>query len=81
MSTLNAWEIVDASNNAAPPDGWPEATMNYSDVNNAGRAVQGTLKRYFADVNGSLVAGGIADAVFLVIDHKWRHGPILIIGA
>ena len=62
MAALNDWDIVDANNNATPPDGWPENTMQYSEVNNTGRAVQGTLKRYFADVNGSLVAGGVADA-------------------
>ena len=68
MSTLNAWDIVDANNDDAPPDGWPEDTMDYSDVNDAGRAVQGTLKRYFADVNGSLVAGGIADAYTVTLN-------------
>ena len=68
MSTLNAWDIVDANNDDAPPDGWPENTMDYSDVNDAGRAVQGTLKRYFADVNGSLVAGGIADAYTVTLN-------------
>lgn len=62
MGTLNSWDIVDANNNATPPDGWPENTMQYSEVNDTGRAVQGTLKRYFADINGSLVAGGVADA-------------------
>ena len=68
MSTLNDWDIVDANNDDAPPDGWPESTMDYSDVNDAGRAVQGTLKRYFADVNGSLVAGGIADAYTVTLN-------------
>ena len=62
MGTLNSWDIVDANNNATPPDGWPENTMQYSEVNDTGRAVQGTLKRFFADINGSLVAGGVADA-------------------
>ncbi len=68
MGTLNSWEIVDANNNAAPPDGWPENTMNYSDVNNTGRAVQGTMKRFFADINGSLDAGGAADAYTLTLN-------------
>lgn len=68
MSELNAWDIVDANNNAAPPDGWPENTMQYSEVNNTGRAVQGTLKRYFADVNGSLQAAGVADAYTLTLN-------------
>ena len=68
MGALNDWEVVDADNNAAPPDGWPENTMNYSDVNNTGRAVQGTMKRYFADINGSLDAAGPADAYTLTLN-------------
>lgn len=68
MSELNSWDIVDANNNAPPPDGWPENTMQYSEVNNTGRAVQGTLKRYFADVNGSLQAAGVADAYTVTLN-------------
>lgn len=68
MATLNAWDVTDANNNAAPPDGWPENTMQYSEVNNTGRAVQGTMKRYYADVNGSLQAGGVADAYTLTLN-------------
>jgi hypothetical protein len=70
MGTLNSWAIVDANNNATPPDGWPENTMDYSDVNNTGRAVQGTMKRYFADINGSLAAGGIADVYTLSLNES-----------
>ncbi len=54
MATLNAWSTTDANNNATPPDGWPEGTMKYSEVNDAGRAVQGTVRRFFGDINGSL---------------------------
>lgn len=68
MGTLNSWETVDANNNATPPDGWPENTMQYSEVNNTGRAVQGTMKRFFADVNGSLAAAGAADAYTLTLN-------------
>lgn len=68
MGTLNSWDVIDASNNLAPPDGWPENTMNYSDVNNTGRAVQGTVKRFFADINGSLDAAGAADAYTLTLN-------------
>lgn len=68
MGTLNDWDVIDANNNATPPDGWPENTMNYSDVNNTGRAVQGTMKRFFADVNGSLDAAGAADAYTLTLN-------------
>ena len=70
MSTLDDWDIVDANNNATPPDGWPEGTMDYSDVNDTGRAVQGTLKRFFADINGSLVAGGVADAYTVTLNES-----------
>lgn len=70
MGTLNDWDVTDANNNDAPPDGWPENTMNYSDVNNTGRAVQGTLKRFFADINGSLDAAGIADAYTLTLNES-----------
>lgn len=68
MGTLNSWTVIDANNNAVPPDGWPENTMNYSDVNDTGRAVQGTVKRFFADINGSLDAAGIADAYTLTLN-------------
>ncbi len=68
MAALNDWQIVDANNNAAPPDGWPENTMAYSEVNDTGRAVQGTLKRFFSDTNGSLNAAGVADAYTLTLN-------------
>ncbi len=68
MAALNDWQIVDANNNATPPDGWPENTMQYSEVNDTGRAVQGTLKRFYADVNGSLSAGGVANAYTLTLN-------------
>ena len=70
MAALNDWDVTDANNNAAPPDGWPENTMQYSEVNNTGRAVQGTLRRFFGDVNGSLQAGGVADAYTLTLNES-----------
>lgn len=70
MGTLNSWTVIDANNNAAPPNGWPENTMQYSEVNNTGRAVQGTLARYFRDVNGSLQAGGVADAYTVTLNES-----------
>lgn len=68
MGTLDDWTTVDANNNAAPPDGWPENTMQYSDVNNTGRAVQGTLRRFWGDVNGALQAAGVADAYTVTLN-------------
>ena len=70
MGALNDWDILDANNNAAPPDGWPENTMNYSDVNDTGRAVQGTLKRFFSDINGTLVGAGVADAYTVTLNES-----------
>lgn len=68
MTTLQNWDVVDANNNLAPPDGWPENTMQYSDVNNTGRAVQGTLRRFYGDINGSLDAAGVANAYTLTLN-------------
>lgn len=71
MGALNDWDVTDANNNAAPPDGWPENTMAYSDVNNTGRAVQGTVKRFFDDNNGSLVGAGIADVYTVTLNESY----------
>lgn len=68
MATLDDWTVIDASNNATPPDGWPENTMNYSEVNNTGRAVQGTMRRFWGDVNGSLQAAGIVNAYTVTLN-------------
>ena len=68
MGTLNSWDVTDANNNATPPDGWPENTMQYSEVNDTGRAVQGTLKRFFADINGSLAAAGPVNAYTVTLN-------------
>jgi len=70
MAEINDWNIVDNSNNAAVPDGWPE-NMNYSEVNDTGRAVQGKLKRFFVDIGGSLAAGGVADAYTLTLSASY----------
>lgn len=45
--------------------------MAYSDVNNTGRAVQGTVKRFFADNNGSLVGGGAADVYTVTLNEGY----------
>lgn len=70
MGSLNDWDVTDANNNDTPPDGWPE-NMNYSEVNNTGRAVQGTLKRFFSDINGSLNGGGIADVYTITLNESY----------
>jgi|GEM_PF-2965921 len=57
MSEVSSWNEIDNSNNAAPPDGWPEF-MNPSDVNNCARAMMGALKRWY-----NTVSAGIANAL------------------
>ena len=70
MSDINSWSTTDASNNATPPDGFPE-NMAYSAVNNAARAVMGGTKRFFADIGGSLAAGGSADTYTLTLNSTY----------
>lgn len=72
MAELNDWDVVDGSNNDAVPDGWPEG-MNYSEVNDTGRAVQGKLKRFFADLNGSLVGAGSANAYTVTLNAGYTN--------
>ena len=71
MAQVNDWDIVDANNNATPPDGWPENTMQYSEVNNTGRQVQGAVRRMWGDLNGSLQAGGVADAYTVTLNSAY----------
>jgi len=65
---LNNWKVLAANNNVAPPDGWPEATMQYSEVNDTGREGMAVLARYYKDINGSLSAGGIVNAYTVTLN-------------
>ena len=62
MAELNNWDIAAANNNDAPPDGWPETTMQYSEVNNTAREGMAVIARHFQDINGTLQFGGTANA-------------------
>ena len=64
MSELKDWSTTAASNNSAPPNGWPE-NMNYSAVNDTGREVMAVVARYDRDTRGDLTAGGTANALTL----------------
>lgn len=68
MAELNDWDVIAANNNDTPPDGWPENSMNYSEVNDTGREGMAVLARYFQDINGSLTTGGVADAYTLTLN-------------
>ncbi len=65
MSELTDWDIAAANNNDTPPDGWPETTMQYSEVNNTAREGMAVMARYYGDINGSLQTTGPADAYLL----------------
>ena len=68
MSNLNDWDIAAANNNDAPPDGWPESTMQYSEVNNTAREGMAVMARYFQDINGSLQFAGPANAYTVTLN-------------
>src|SRR4051812_17229820 len=55
MTDIISWSPVDASNNAAPPAGWPE-NMQPSAVNDCARAMMGAIRRYYDTLlSGSFV--------------------------
>lgn len=66
MADLGAssWSEVDASNNAVPPDGWPEG-MAPSDVNNAARSQMGGEKRWWDRSNATQTTTGTSTALVL----------------
>lgn len=68
MSELNSWDVAAANNNDAPPDGWPENTMQYSEVNNTAREGMAVIARFWKDINGSLQFAGPADAYTLTLN-------------
>ena len=68
MAEINDWDVSAANNNSAPPNGWPENTMQYSEVNDTGREGMAVLARYFKDMNGSLTTTGAANAYLLTLN-------------
>lgn len=66
MSELSSsnWSESAGSNNAAPPNGWPEG-MAPSAVNDAAREMMAVLKRFWNRVNPSAASGGAANAYTL----------------
>ena len=64
MTDIAVWSETDASNNAAAPAGFPEGMLP-SGVNDGARALMGATKRFWDRVNGTLLAGGVANAYTL----------------
>lgn len=60
ISDNTKWNEADASNNAAPPAGFPENQLP-STVNDAARAVMGAVKRFYDHANATVVSGGSAN--------------------
>lgn len=63
MAEINDFNVTDASNTAR----WPES-MAPSAVNDAARADEGILARWYKDTNGSLTSGGSSNAYTLSIN-------------
>jgi microcystin-dependent protein len=61
MADLNnsSWNETDASNNAAPPAGWP-AGMFPNQVEPTAQAMMGALKRWWGRINGIFTSSGAA---------------------
>jgi hypothetical protein len=60
----SAWSETDASNNATPPDGWPEGQAA-STVNDCARANMGAEKRWWNRSNTTQTTGGTSTAYTL----------------
>jgi hypothetical protein len=57
MAEITDFNVTDANNTAR----WPEG-MTFANVNNAARADEGMLARWYLDTNGSLAATGTVNA-------------------
>ena len=65
MAEIRDLNTTDASNDGiAANAGFPE-NMAYSDVNNAGRALEGMIARWYADTNSTLDTAGSSNAYTL----------------
>lgn len=74
---LNAFNVTDASNNAAAPNGWASGTMIPSEVEPTGRMMMGALARAYKDNNGSLVTAGTSTAITIILNSQhaaWFDG-------
>ena len=64
MSDISQWTTTAATNNAAPPDGFPEGQAP-STVNDAAREVMAAVARFFQDTQGTLVSAGTGNTYTL----------------
>lgn len=59
MSDIHNWSTLASENNRAPPDGWPETTMTFGQINNSAREMMAVIARWFNDTAGGLAATGL----------------------
>jgi len=71
MAELDSWDITAANNNSAPPDGWPETTMQYSEVNNTAREGMAVVARFWKDVNGELQLAGSVNVYTVTLNASY----------
>jgi hypothetical protein len=64
MSNISQYSQTAASNNAAPPNGWPEGQAP-STVNDCAREMMAGLAKWYASLKGSLVTTGTGNAYAL----------------
>lgn len=57
MSNISQWNVSAASNNVAPPDGWPEGQPP-STVNDCAREMMAAVARQYEEMQGGLVTSG-----------------------
>lgn len=69
MSNISQWSTSAASNNSAPPDGFPEGQAP-STVNDCAREVMAAVARQFQDSDGSLVTTGTGTAYTLITNNS-----------
>lgn len=64
----STWSETDASNNASPPNGWPEGQAP-SSVNDCARAMMGAIKRTWDrdHASANTTVGGTANAITLTL--------------
>ncbi len=68
MTNVSQWNVLDASNNGAPPGGAPEGQAP-STINDNLRAMMGALARFYSDTDGTLTTAGTSTAYTLTTNN------------
>jgi hypothetical protein len=68
LSNVSAWSTTAASNNASPPNGWPEGQAP-STVNDCAREVMAAIAKWYKDTQGTLVTAGSSNAYTLTTNN------------